>query len=115
MIRTILSVLKANKIYLNALMSLKTHIKKANEMKRKVSNLLENVVVPENLQELERELSIRSKEYNDILNSMNTFRYKLTNLRNEKYELEIALNQIERFKNNKRKRNKVYFRDGYLS
>lgn len=81
----------------------KDSYKKANEMKRKVSNLLENVVVPENLQELERELSIRSKEYNDILNSMNTFRYKLTNLRNEKYELEIALNQIERFKNNKEK------------
>lgn len=81
----------------------KASYKKANEMKRKVSNLLENVVVPENLQELERELSIRSKEYNDILNSMNTFRYKLTNLRNEKYELEIALNQIERFKNNKEK------------
>ena len=81
----------------------KDSYKKANEMKRKVSNLLENVVVPENLQELERELSIRSKEYNDILNSMNAFRYKLTNLRNEKYELEIALNQIERFKNNKEK------------
>ena len=81
----------------------KDSYKKANEMKRKVSNLLENVVVPENLQELERELSIRSKEYNDILNSMNTFRYKLTNLRNEKYELEIALNQIERFKNSKEK------------
>jgi hypothetical protein len=77
--------------------------KKADEMKGKVSNLLENVVVPENLQELERELSIRSKEYNDILNSMNAFRYKLTNLRNEKYELEIALNQIEKFKNNKEK------------
>ncbi|WP_455485752.1 hypothetical protein [Gemella sp.] len=81
----------------------KDSYKKANEMKGKVSNLLENVVVPENLQELERELSIRSKEYNDILNSMNAFRYKLTNLRNEKYELEIALNQIERFKNNKEK------------
>lgn len=81
----------------------KDSYKKADEMKGKVSNLLENVVVPENLQELERELSIRSKEYNDILNSMNTFRYKLTNLRNEKYELEIALNQIERFKNNKEK------------
>lgn len=81
----------------------KDSYKKANEMKEKVSNLLENVVVPENLQELERELSIRSKEYNDILNSMNAFRYKLTNLRNEKYELEIALNQIERFKNNKEK------------
>ena len=77
--------------------------KKADEMKGKVSNLLENVVVPENLQELESELSIRSKEYNDILNSMNAFRYELTNLRNEKYELEIALNQIERFKNNKEK------------
>ena len=77
--------------------------KKADEMKEKVSNLLENVVVPENLQELERELSIRAKEYNDILNSMNAFRYELTNLRNEKYELEIALNQIERFKNNKEK------------
>ncbi|MGX7088275.1 hypothetical protein [Gemella morbillorum] len=81
----------------------KDSYKKADEMKGKVSNLLENVVVPENLQELERELSIRSKEYNDILNSMNAFRYKLTNLRNEKYELEIALNQIERFKNNKEK------------
>lgn len=81
----------------------KDSYKKADEMKGKVSNLLENVVVPENLQELERELSIKSKEYNDILNSMNAFRYKLTNLRNEKYELEIALNQIERFKNNKEK------------
>lgn len=81
----------------------KDSYKKADEMKGKVSNLLENVVVPENLQELERELSIRSKEYNDILNSMNAFRYELTNLRNEKYELEIALNQIERFKNNKEK------------
>ena len=81
----------------------KDSYKKADEMKGKVSNLLENVVVPENLQELKRELSIRSKEYNDILNSMNAFRYKLTNLRNEKYELEIALNQIERFKNNKEK------------
>lgn len=81
----------------------KDSYKKADEMKGKVSNLLENVVVPENLQELERELSIGSKEYNDILNSMNAFRYKLTNLRNEKYELEIALNQIERFKNNKEK------------
>lgn len=81
----------------------KDSYKKADEMKEKVSNLLENVVVPENLQELERELSIRSKEYNDILNSMNAFRYKLTNLRNEKYELEIALNQIEKFKNNKEK------------
>ena len=81
----------------------KDSYKKADEMKGKVSNLLENVVVPENLQELERELSIRSKEYNYILNSMNAFRYKLTNLRNEKYELEIALNQIERFKNNKEK------------
>lgn len=81
----------------------KESYKKADEMKGKVSNLLDNVVVPENLQELERELSIRSKEYNDILNSMNAFRYKLTNLRNEKYELEIALNQIERFKNNKEK------------
>ena len=77
--------------------------KKANEMKEKVSKLLGNLVVPENLQELEKELSIRTKEYNDILNSMNEFRYKLTNLRNEKYELEIALNQIERFKNNKEK------------
>ena len=85
----------------------KDSYKKANEMKGKVSNLLENVVVPENLQELERELSIRSKEYNDILNSMNAFRYKLTNLRNEKYELEIALNQIERFKNNKEKEIKL--------
>ena len=65
--------------------------KKANEMKEKVSKLLGNLVVPENLQELEKELSIRTKEYNDILNSMNEFRYKLTNLRNEKYELEIAL------------------------
>lgn len=81
----------------------KDSYKKADEMKGKVSNLLENVVVPENLQELESELSIRSKEYNDILNSMNAFRYELTNLRNEKYELEIALNQIERFKNNKEK------------
>ena len=81
----------------------KDSYKKADEMKGKVSNLLENVVVPENLQELERELSIKSKEYNDILNSMNAFRYKLTNLRNEKYELEIVLNQIERFKNNKEK------------
>lgn len=77
--------------------------KKANEMKEKVSKLLGNLVVPENLQELEKELSIRTKEYNGILNSMNEFRYKLTNLRNEKYELEIALNQIERFKNNKEK------------
>lgn len=77
--------------------------KEANEMKEKVSKLLGNLVVPENLQELERELSIRTKEYNGILNSMNEFRYKLTNLRNEKYELEIALNQIERFKNNKEK------------
>ena len=77
--------------------------KKANEMKEKVSKLLGNLVVPENLQELEKELSIRTKEYNDILNSMNEFRYTLTNLRNEKYELEIALNQIERFKNNKEK------------
>lgn len=85
----------------------KDSYKKADEMKEKVSNLLENVVVPENLQELERELSIRSKEYNDILNSMNAFRYKLTNLRNEKYELEIALNQIEKFKNNKEKEIKV--------
>ena len=81
----------------------KESYKKSDEMKGKVSNLLENVVVPENLQELERELSIRSKEYNDILDSMNVFRYKLTNLRNEKYELEIALNQIERFKNKKEK------------
>ena len=81
----------------------KESYKKSDEMKGKVSNLLENVVVPENLEELERELSIRSKEYNDILHSMNEFRYKLTNLRNEKYELEIALNQIERFKNNKEK------------
>lgn len=81
----------------------KESYKKSDEMKGKVSNLLENVVVPENLEELERELSIRSKEYNDILHSMNEFRYKLTNLRNEKYELEIALNQIERFKNSKEK------------
>lgn len=81
----------------------KESYKKSDEMKEKVSNLLENVVVPENLEELERELSIRSKEYNDILHSMNEFRYKLTNLRNEKYELEIALNQIERFKNSKEK------------
>lgn len=81
----------------------KESYKKSDEMKGKVSNLLENVVVPENLEELERELSIRSKEYNDILHSMNEFRYKLTNLRNEKYELEIALNQIERFKKSKEK------------
>ena len=77
--------------------------KEANEMKEKVSKLLGNLLVPENLQELETELSIRTKEYNDILNSMNEFRYRLTNLRNEKYELEIALNQIERFKSNKEK------------
>lgn len=76
---------------------------KANEMKEKVFKLLGNIVVPKNSQELKRELSIRTKEYKDILNSMNEFRCKLTNLRNEKYELEIALNQIERFKNNKEK------------
>lgn len=81
--------------------------KEAKKMKEKVSKLLGNLVVPENLQELERELSISTKEYNGILNSMNELRYKLTNLRNEKYELEIALNQIERFKNNKEKEIKL--------
>lgn len=77
--------------------------RETSRMKEKVSKLLGNIVVPENLQGLERELSIRTKEYDDILNSINKSRYELTNLRNEKYELEIALNQIERFKNKKEK------------
>lgn len=77
--------------------------RETSRMKEKVSKLLGNIVVPENLKELERELSIRTKEYDYILNSINKFRYELTNLRNEKYELEIALNQIERFKNKKEK------------
>ncbi|WP_277287551.1 hypothetical protein [Sneathia sanguinegens] len=70
-------------------------------MKGKKVDLLKNVVIHEHLQELEKELSIRSKKYMTILNSINEFRYKLTNLRNEKYELEITLNQIEKFKNDK--------------
>ncbi|WP_127447500.1 hypothetical protein [Veillonella sp. 3310] len=74
-----------------------------NQMKDKISILLGNLVVPENLQELEREISISTNEYNSILNSMNELRYKLTNLRNEKYELEIALSQIKKFKKNKEK------------
>lgn len=53
--------------------------------------------------ELEKELSIRSKEYNELLKSMNELRFGLTNLRNEKFELEVALNQIKKFKNNKEK------------
>lgn len=77
--------------------------RETSRMKEKVSKLLGNIVVPKNLKELERELSIRTKEYDYILNSINKFRYELTNLRNEKYELEIALNQIERFKNKKEK------------
>lgn len=76
---------------------------KANEMKEKTALLLENVIVPENIKELEKELSIRSKEYNELLKSMNELRYQLTNFRNEKYELEVALTQIQRFKNNKEK------------
>lgn len=75
--------------------------KKANEMQDKTSSLLGNVIVPENVEELERELSIRSKEYNELLKSMNESRYRLTSLRNEEYELEIALTQIQRFKDNK--------------
>ena len=74
-----------------------------NQMKDKISILLGNLVVPENLQELEREISISTNEYNSILNSMNELRYKLTNLRNEKYELEIALSQIKKFTKNKEK------------
>ena len=74
-----------------------------NQMKDKISILLGNLVVPENLQELEREISISTNEYNSILNSMNELRYKLTNLRNEKYELEIALSQIKKFKKNSQK------------
>lgn len=74
---------------------------KAKEMQDKISALLGNVVVPENIQELEKEINIKSKEHDDLLKSMNESRYKLTNLRNEKYELEIALTQIERFQNNK--------------
>lgn len=76
---------------------------KSNEMKEKTSLLLGNVIVPENIKELEKELSIRSKEYNELLKSMNELRFGLTNLRNEKFELEVALNQIKKFKNNKEK------------
>lgn len=75
----------------------------ANEMKNKVSGIIGNVVAPENIQELENELSIRSKEYNALLSSMNECRYKLTNLRNEKFELEVALGQIQRYRGNKEK------------
>lgn len=74
---------------------------KASEMKEKTSSLLGNVIVPDNIKELEKELSIRSKEYDEILKSMNESRYLLTSLRNEKYELEVALTQIQRFKDNK--------------
>nr|WP_075574458.1 hypothetical protein [Ezakiella massiliensis] len=74
---------------------------KASEMKEKTSYLLGNVIVPDNIKELEKELSIRSKEHDEILNSMNESRYLLTSLRNEKYELEVALTQIQRFKDNK--------------
>lgn len=66
-----------------------------DEMKEK------DVVVPEKLQRLEKELSIRSNKYQDILNSMREFRCTLVDLRNEKYELEIELNQIEKFKNDR--------------
>lgn len=74
---------------------------KANEMKEKTTLLLGNVIVPENIKELEKELSIRSKEYNELLKSINESRYQLTSLRNEKYELEVALTQIQRFRDNK--------------
>lgn len=74
---------------------------KASEMKEKTSSLLGNVIVPDNIKELEKELSIRSKEHDEILKSMNESRYLLTSLRNEKYELEVALTQIQRFKDNK--------------
>lgn len=72
-------------------------------MKGKKVDVLKDVGVPKKLQELEKELSIRSKKYKTILNSMCEFRYTLIDLRNEKYELEIALNQIDKFKNDKEK------------
>ena len=81
--------------------------KKVDEIKEKVSNLLGSIIVPENIEELEIEISIRSKEYDNILNSMNETRCKITNLRNEKYELEVALRQIEKLKKNKEKEIKI--------
>ncbi|WP_211327976.1 hypothetical protein [Otariodibacter oris] len=84
---------------------------KANEMQIKISSLLENIVVPENIEELNIELTIRSEEYNVILKSMNKLRYELTNLRNERNELMIALNQINRFKHNKEQEIKIILND----
>jgi len=75
-----------------------------DKMKGKEVNPLENVVVRENLQELEKELSIKSKKYQDILNSMNKSRYKLRDLRKLRKDLHesmLALNQIEKFKNDR--------------
>ncbi|MGX7406521.1 hypothetical protein [Aerococcus urinaehominis] len=74
---------------------------KVNEMKIKISGLIGNIIVPENIEELENELCIKSKEYNTLLDSMNEIRYKLTNFRNEKYELEVAISQIEKYRETK--------------
>lgn len=88
---------------LEKLVESESSYEKANEMKEKTSSLLGSVIVPENIHQLETELSIRSKEYSELLKAMNESRCKLTSLRNERYELEIALNQVERFSANKEK------------
>ncbi len=66
-------------------------------IKNEINELLEDVVCPNDMQELEDELTLKTENYNRIINSMNEVRKKLISYRSDLKGQEIALLQVNKF------------------
>jgi len=66
------------------------------QMLLKIKRYLDGLDAPIHIDSLNKELNQYSDEYNVIVNSLSKIKNNLINLRNDKYDLEISLNELSK-------------------